>query len=120
VVDSSQTLPTDSWPATVLDGVLVTTLCHTSAVWYGKWVTFFVHMDFRVNNFDNLYILNVLMVQLFTRKYSFFNFQRTNVVVEWLALLLRFQEVSVSNFGPETGITILFMVLLSPSRLMPG
>jgi hypothetical protein len=40
---------------------------------------------------------------------------RPNVMVEWLALLLRIREVPGSNLGPETGYPDrFFVVFLSP------
>jgi hypothetical protein len=43
-----------------------------------------------------------------------------NVVVEWLAFLLRIREIPGSNLGPETGCPDWFVVLLSTSSQMPG
>jgi hypothetical protein len=44
--------------------------------------------------------------------------QRTNVVAEWLALLLRFREVSGSYPGPDTGYpdTFFVVILIPPGR----
>jgi hypothetical protein len=39
-----------------------------------------------------------------------------NVVIEWLTLLLRVQEVPGSNIGPETGCPEFFLSFLS----LPG
>jgi hypothetical protein len=40
-------------------------------------------------------------------------------MVEWLTLLLRIREVSVSNLGPDAGYyDEFFVVFLSPSKLM--
>jgi hypothetical protein len=45
----------------------------------------------------------------------------SNIMVEWLTLLLRIQEVLDSNLGLKTSYPErFFMALLSPSRLMPG
>jgi hypothetical protein len=47
-------------------------------------------------------------------------FMITNVLVEWLTLLLTIREVPGSNLGRETGYPDFFLVLLSPSRLILG
>jgi hypothetical protein len=45
---------------------------------------------------------------------------RSNVVVEWLKLLLRFREVPGSHLGPEMGYPdMFFMVFLSSYRQIP-
>jgi hypothetical protein len=46
--------------------------------------------------------------------------KRQNVVVEWLTLLLRIQEVPGSNLDSEACYPEFFVVFLSPSRRMRG
>jgi hypothetical protein len=42
-------------------------------------------------------------------------------VIEWLTLLLRIQDISRSNLGPDTGYPErVFVAFLSLSRQMPG
>jgi hypothetical protein len=44
----------------------------------------------------------------------------TEVVVEWLTLLLRIREVPASNLDLETGYSECFVVFLSPFRRISG
>jgi hypothetical protein len=44
-----------------------------------------------------------------------------NVVIEWVTTLLLIREVPGSNLGPATGFPDrVFVLLLSPSRQIPG